>query len=177
MVQKDYDTNEKESAPVDTEGLYFLPYLSGERSPHNDVHAKGAFIGLTSTTTLEQMSKDVMEGVACSLRDCIEVVRKNGVKPARATICGGGAKSNLWRQIIADTLNLPLYTTSNKQGASYGAAILAMVGNNEYEDVATACKNILHQELTNTPMKENVKYYNKKYKIFKQLYPALKNII
>ena len=69
------------------------------------------------------------------------------------------------------------YTTSNKQGASYGAAILAMVGNNEYEDVATACKNILHHELTNTPMKENVKYYNKKYKIFKQLYPALKNII
>lgn len=175
--KKDYAADEKGSAQADTTGLYFLPYLSGERSPHNDVHAKGAFIGLTSTTTREQMSKAVMEGVAFALRDCMEVARKNGAIPARATICGGGAQSNLWRQITADILNLPLYTASNKQGASYGAAILAMVGNNEYKDVAAACKSILCKGKASIPIKENIEYYNKKYEIFKKLYPALKNII
>lgn len=175
--KKSYAADEKGSVQADTTGLYFLPYLSGERSPHNDVHAKGAFIGLTSTTTREQMSKAVMEGVAFALRDCMEVARKNGAIPARATICGGGAQSNLWRQITADILNLPLYTVSNKQGASYGAAILAMVGNNEYKDVAAACKSILRKGKASIPMKENIEYYNKKYEIFKKLYPALKNII
>ncbi len=173
---KDFLADEKIAAEADTAGLYFLPYLSGERSPHNDVNIKGAFIGLTSTTTRAQMSKAVMEGVAFALRDCLQVAINNGVVPASASVCGGGAQSNLWRQIIADILNLPLYVTSDNQGVAFGASILAMVGAGEYENVAAACENIVRKRKVNVPDKGKYENYNKKYEIFRQLYPALKAV-
>ena len=172
----DYATDEKEIAKVETNGLLFLPYLSGERSPHNDVNAKGAFIGLTSTTTKAQMSKAVMEGVAFALRDCLEVARANGLAVTNATICGGGAKSKTWRKIVSNVLNLPLSTPQTEQGPSYGAAILAMVGCGEYENVQSAINNLIQYKDEIQPNKATAQNYNEKYQLFKQLYPLLKEI-
>lgn len=156
--------------------MIFLPYLMGERSPHNDVNAKGCFIGLTATTTRAQMSKAVMEGVAFALRDCLEVAKENGVTPGYTNLCGGGAKSKTWRQIIADVLNLPVHILETEQGPAYGAAVLAMVGCGEYADVKEAADRIVRVREEICPNPKKVERYNKKYGIYKRFYPALKEI-
>ncbi len=176
LETNDYATDEKNVAAAETDGLFFLPYLSGERSPHNDVNAKGAFIGLTSTTTRAQMSKAVMEGVAFALKDCLEVAKTNGVQISSATICGGGAKSETWQQIIADVLNLPLFVTENKQSVAYGATILAMIGCKEYKELKSACKTLLKKGKILIPDSESVKNYNRKYGNFIKIYPAIKEL-
>ncbi len=172
----DYAYDEEQAAQAETDGLYFLPYLSGERSPHNDVNARGAFLGLTATATRAQMSKAVMEGVAFALRDCLEVAKANGVIPVKATVCGGGAKSKLWRHIIADVLNLPVLTCENAQGPAFGGAILAMVGCGEFEDVKNACKKLIRYEGEIKPKGDDSITYELKYQTYKLLYPALKNV-
>lgn len=170
----DYDGDERAAQECETEGLYFLPYLSGERSPHNDVNAKGAFIGLSATTTRAQMSKAVMDGVAFALRDCLEVAKANGIVIKCATLCGGGAKSALWRQIVADVSGVPVTVSQNVQGPAYGAAILAMVGCGEYESVQSAVKSIIKGGESLSPDPLRAEKYNKKYQVFKGLYPLLK---
>ncbi len=168
----DYDADEREVAKASTEGLYFLPYLSGERSPHNDVNAKGAFIGLTAQTTKAQMSRAVMEGVAFALRDCLEVAKQNGVNPTYTNICGGGAKSGTWKQIVADVLGIPVHIPETEQGPAYGAAILAMVGCGEYATVEQATKRIIKFKQVIQP--QNTTEYECKYCLYAKLYPALK---
>lgn len=165
------DESELEDSPT-----IFLPYLMGERSPHNDVNARGAFINLCATTTKGQMSKAVLEGVAFALRDCLEIAKQNGVYPTYSTICGGGARSTTWKQIMADVFNLPIRVLKTNQGPSYGAAILAMVGDGVYKSVEDATKAIVKVEETVQPRKDRVEYYQKKYELFKRLYPALKAI-
>lgn len=171
----DYSADEQEIAATETDNLLFLPYLCGERSPHNDVNAKGAFIGLTSTTTKAQMSRAVLEGVAFALRDCLEVAKSNGLTVTTATICGGGAKSKVWQQIISDVLNLPISTLQTEQGPSYGAAILAMVGYNQYNDVQTAINSLVQYKDEIRPNNVYVQKYNEKYQAFSRLYPLLKD--
>lgn len=129
---KDYDLDEKN---LEDSNVVFLPYLCGERSPHNDINARGAFINLSSVTTRGQMSKAILEGVSFAIKDCLEIAKDNGVVPLRTTICGGGAKSNSWKQIMADVLEIPVYTLKTNQGPSFGAAILAMVGDNKYPTI------------------------------------------
>lgn len=175
LGSKDYATDELAVSKTDNNGLLFLPYLSGERSPHNDVKAKGAFIGLTITTTRAQMSKAVMEGVAFALRDCLEVAKENGLKVDCATLCGGGAKSKVWREIVANVLNLPMCTLETEQGPSYGAAILAMVGCAEYADIQTAINKLVKLKNTIKPDNSIADKYDKKYEIYKQLYSLLKD--
>ena len=170
----DYARDEADINKTETDGLLFLPYLSGERSPHNDVKAKGAFIGLTSTTTKAQMSKAVLEGVAFALRDCLEVAKSNGLNVTKATVCGGGAKSKVWREIIANVLNLHIYTSTTEQGPAYGAAILAMAGCGEYENLQYAINKLVKLKDEIKPDKQMSETYNKKYQLFKQLYPLLK---
>lgn len=176
LETNDYATDEKNVAGAATDGLLFLPYLSGERSPHNDVNAKGAFIGLTSTTTRAQMSKAVMEGVAFALKDCLEVAKSNGVQISSATICGGGAKSKAWREIVANVLNIELHTLKTEQGPAYGAAILAAVGCGEYLTVQQAIEKLISYESKIVSDKAEVEKYEEKYLKFKKLYPLLKNI-
>ncbi len=176
LETNDYTTDEKNVTNAETDGLLFLPYLSGERSPHNDVNAKGAFIGLTSTTTRAQISKAVMEGVAFALKDCLEVAKSNGVQVSSATICGGGAKSNAWKEIVANVLNVELQTLKTEQGPAYGAAILATVGCGEYPTVQKAIEKLISYESKIAPDKAEVEKYEKKYLKFKKLYPLLKNI-
>ena len=156
--------------------VFFLPYLMGERSPHNDVNARGAFIGMRADTTRQEMTLAVLEGVAFALRDCLEAARINGAQILRTKLCGGGAKSSLWRKIIANVMNLPVDIPQTEQGPAYGAAILAMVGSGEYETVQKAVNTIVHVKETVLPDKNIAKLYEEKYQHFVKLYPALKNI-
>ncbi len=161
---------------LEDSNVVFLPYLNGERSPHNDVNARGAFINLSSITTRGQMSKSILEGVAFAIKDCLEVAKENGIIPTKTTICGGGAKSNTWKQVIADVLEIPVYTLKTNQGPSYGAAILAMVGDGKYASVEDAVSHIIKVSDCIEPNLDKKDYYDRKYCVFKKLYHALKNL-
>jgi xylulokinase len=156
--------------------VYFLPYLMGERSPHNDVNARGVFFGMRPDTTRKQMTVAVMEGVAFALRDCLEIARLSGLDVTKATICGGGAKSELWKEIIANVLNVQISTTKTEQGPAYGAAILAMVGAGQFESVSSATKALVEYTQTIKPKAQLVEKYNARYKKFAAIYPALKGV-
>ena len=167
---------QKDEANLADSNVIFLPYLTGERSPHNDVNARGAFINLSATTTRGEMSKAILEGVAFALKDCLEIAKTNGIFPTYSSICGGGAKSRIWKQIVADVLNIPIHVLKTNQGPSYGAAILAMVGDGIYKNAEEATKSIIKVEEIIQPSQNRIEYYQKKYELFKKLYPALKNI-
>ena len=155
--------------------VYFLPYLMGERSPHNDVNARGAFLGMRANTTREEMNLAVLEGVAFALRDCVEVARSSGTIVSKTAICGGGAKSEVWKKIIANVLNAEVVSLETEQGPSYGAAILAMVGTGEYATVKEATDRIVKEKSSVLPEKDLTEKYEAKYQKFKKLYPCLKN--
>ena len=156
--------------------VYFLPYLMGERSPHNDVTARGAFIGMRPDTTRGQMTLAVLEGVAFALRDCMEAAKKNGAHIARTKLCGGGAKSKLWRKIVANVMNMPVDIPQTEQGPGFGAAMLAMVGCGEYGSVQAAADAIVRVRETVLPDPEIAAAYEEKYRHFTKLYPALKGL-
>ncbi|MBO7700482.1 MAG: xylulokinase, partial [Eubacteriaceae bacterium] len=172
----DYDLDEEEVLGCDTGDTIFLPYLTGERSPHNDVDIRGAFINLGATTTRAQMSRAVMEGVAFALRDCMEIAKLSNERIIETTLCGGGAKSKAWRQILADILDTPIDIPETEQGPSYGAAILAMVGCGEYPSVDAACEKLIRTRERICPDRESVKRYEEKYRAFRKLYPLLKSL-
>lgn len=175
LKTKDYDGATK-GATLGENDVYFLPYLMGERSPHNDVNARGVFFGLRPDTTREQMSLAVLEGVSFALRDCLEIARANGLTITKTNLCGGGAKSKLWREIIANVLNVDVYMTETEQGPSFGSAILSMVGAGEYASLDVATKEIIKSNLVATPDDELAQKYEKRYSVFKTLYPALKEV-
>ena len=156
--------------------VYFLPYLMGERSPHNDVNARGAFIGMRPDTSRGQMTLAVLEGVAFALRDCLEAARKNGVRIGRTMLCGGGAKSPLWRKIIANVMDLPVDLPQTEQGPSFGAAMLAMVGCGEYATVRAAAEAIVRVRETVLPDPAIARRYEEHYAVFRSLYPALRGV-
>ncbi len=156
--------------------VYFLPYLMGERSPHNDVTARGAFIGMRPDTTRGQMTLAVLEGVAFALRDCMEAAKKNGAHIACTKLCGGGAKSKLWRKIVANVMNMPVDIPQTEQGPGFGAAMLAMVGCGEYGAVQEAASAIVRVRETVLPDKQIAADYEARYRHFTKLYPALKGL-
>ena len=156
--------------------VYFLPYLMGERSPHNDVNARGAFIGMRPDTTRKQMTLAVLEGVTFALRDCLEAAKKNGIEVNKTKLCGGGAKSPLWRKIVANVMNMPVEIPQTEQGPSYGGAMLAMVGCGEYKTVKDASQAIVKVKETVYPETETAQKYEARYQIFKSLYPALNDV-
>lgn len=157
-------------------GTYFLPYLMGERSPHNDVCARGAFIGMRPDTTREHMVLAVLEGVAFALRDCVEIAKASGVRIDATKICGGGAKSKIWRKIVANVLGVPVLRPQIEEGPAYGGAILAMVGCGEYGSVLEATNALIKTKDVTEPTADLVEKYNKKYEAFTRLYPALKDV-
>lgn len=156
--------------------VYFLPYLMGERSPHNDTRAKGAFIGMRPSTTRKQMTLAVMEGVTFALRDCIEIAKNSGVRIDKSLICGGGAKNEIWRTVVANVLGIEVFRPEIEEGPAYGGAILAMVGCGEYESVIEATEKLVKTRDSILPSEELVKAYEEKYQVFKALYPALKDV-
>lgn len=170
---KDYE-NEVQGAALGDNGVFFLPYLMGERSPHNDVNACGAFIGMRANTTRREMSLAVLEGVAFALRDCVEAAREGGIDVVQATVCGGGAKSAVWKSILSNVLNCDILSPETEQGPSYGAAMLAMVGTGAYTSVEEAVRSLVHICERISPDAALVQKYERKYRLFRKLYPALK---
>ena len=156
--------------------VYFLPYLMGERSPHNDVTARGAFIGMRPDTTRGMMTLAMLEGVTFALRDCLEAAKKNGATIPRTKLCGGGAKSKLWRKIVANVMNLPVDIPQTEQGPGFGAAMLAMVGCGEYASVREAADAIVRVKETVLPDSDIAAQYEERYRHFTKLYPALKGL-
>ena len=154
--------------------VYFLPYLMGERSPHNNPNARGTFIGMTMDTTRADMTQAVLEGVAFALRDSLEVAKSLGIKLERTKICGGGAKSPLWKKMIANIMNLKVDVIESEEGPALGGAMLAAVACGEYKSVEEAAEKIVKIVDTVEPEQELAAKYEERYKQFKQIYPACK---
>ncbi len=173
---KDYGREQKEITGLGENRVFWLPYLMGERSPHNDPDIRAAFIGMSMDTTREDMTLAVLEGVAFGLRDSLEVARSIGAAPERTEICGGGARSPLWRKIIASVMDLKVDLIESEEGPGYGAAILAAVGCGAYGSVKEAAEKLVKVTGTEEPDPALVKKYEEKYRKFRAFYPALKNL-
>jgi xylulokinase len=164
-----------QDVPAGSEGVLFLPYLTGERTPHPDPLARGAFVGLTVRHNQAHMTRSVLEGVAFGLRDSFELMREAGLGSVeQVRITGGGAKSPIWRQILADVFGVELVTVSSEEGAAYGAALLAAVGSGVWPDVPAACRQVIQITGSTKPQSEQMAIYDRQYAIYRDLYPALK---
>lgn len=172
-----YQDLNREAAAVapGAEGLFFLPYLSGERTPHPDPLARGCFCGLTLRHGRGHMARAVMEGVGFGLRDALEIMRNLGIRPQRIIASGGGAKSELWRQILADIFDTQIVTLNVNEGAAYGAAALASVGVGAHASIESVCDNWL-QETSLTKPSGARDSYEASYPIYADLYPRLKPV-
>ena len=167
----------KEQEGIDKLGenhVYFLPYLMGERSPHNNPDARGVFFGMSMDTTRADMTQAVLEGVTFGLRDSLEVARSLGLHIERTKICGGGAKSPLWKKMVANIMNLKVDVLENEQGPAMGGAMLAAVGCGAYPDVETIAKKIVKVVETVEPDPELTAKYEERYQKFRTLYPTMK---
>ena len=173
---KDYASEQKNINKLGENHVYFLPYLMGERSPHNDPQARGTFVGMTMDTTREDMTQAVLEGVAFALRDSFEVAKSLGIKIERTKICGGGAKSPLWKKMIANILNVKVDVIESEEGPSMGGAMLAAVAAGEYASVEEIAAKFVHVVDTVEPEPELAKKYDERYAQFKEIYPALKPV-
>ncbi len=173
-----YELTNQEAAksPIGANKLIYAPYLMGERTPHLDSDCRGMFFGLSGMHTRRDLLRAVMEGVTYSLNDCLGVLGEMGVAPETMLACGGGGKSKLWRQMLADVMNCPVATTVNTEGPALGVAILAGVGAGLYKSVQEACKVMIHENPPQDPIPENVPKYAAVYKVFHQLYAANKDL-
>lgn len=161
--------------PPGSEGLLYLPYLTGERTPHPDPFARGAFVGLTVRHTTDHLTRAVLEGVGFGLRDSFTLIEGAGLKTAhQVRISGGGAKSPLWRQILADILGTELVTVNTAEGAAYGTALLAGVGAGIWPDAETACSKVIKITGATQPTEAASEVYDTYYRLYRELYPALK---
>ena len=170
-----------EQAPITDDKLgenhvYFLPYLMGERSPINDTNARGTLVGMTMDTTRADITQAVLEGVAFAIRDSLEVARSLGIEIKRSMLCGGGAKSPLWRKIMANVLGIELDLPVSEQGPGMGGAMLAMVCCGAYSSVREVCEKLVRVSETVKPDGDLTAKYERRYQAFKQIYPALKGV-
>ncbi len=171
----EYSAEQKQIKALGENEVFYLPYLMGERSPHNDPDVRGAFVGLGMGTSRADMTQAVLEGVAFGLRDSLEVARSLGILPASSRVCGGGARSPLWRKILANVLNLRLERVESEEGPGYGAAILAAVGCGVYASVEEAVGRLVRVADTEEPEPTLAARYEEKYQKFRALYPALRD--
>lgn len=175
---QDYASAQKEitDEKLGRSHVFFLPYLMGERSPINDTDARGAFVGLTMDNSRADMTQAVLEGVAFAIRDSLEVARSLGIDVKRSRICGGGAKSPLWRKMIANICKLDLELIESEEGPGYGGAMLAAVACGEYASVEDAAAKLVKVVGTVAPEPELAARYEERYQAFRMLYPALKDV-
>ena len=173
-IEFDALVDEAADVPPGAEGLFFLPYLTGERTPHPDPLTRGAWVGLTIRHTRAHLTRAVLEGVAFGLKDSFTLIQEAGLGEIKQVrISGGGAKSPLWRQIMADVLGAELVTINTTEGAAYGAALLAGVGAHVWPDVSAACNTAISVTGSTSPNAENVARYAPYYERYRALYPAL----
>ena len=174
LRDKDYTKAQDEIGDLGENHVFFQPYLMGERSPHNDPKVRAMFIGMSMDTTRADMVQAVLEGVMFGLRDSFENAKALGNDIKSASICGGGAKSPLWRKIAANILGIPIHTVENDEGPSLGGAILAAVGCGKFASLEEACSAIVREKNVTKPDPELVQKYNERYTEFKTLYPMTK---
>ena len=171
---KEYTKEQENITKLGENNVFFLPYLMGERSPHNNPDARGTFIGLTMDTTREDMTQAVLEGVAFAIRDSFEVAKSLGIQIERTKICGGGAKSPLWRRMIANVLNIKVDRIESEEGPALGGAMLAAVACGEYATVQECADKLIKIKSVTEPDPALVKKYAARYELWHKLYPALK---
>lgn len=176
LKTKDFVSEQENIDNLGENKVFFLPYLMGERSPHNDPAARGTFIGMSMDTKREDMTLAILEGVTFALRDSLEVAKSLGIEIKKTMICGGGAKSPLWKRLVANIMNVEVEVPISEEGPGFGAAILAAVGCKEYGSVEEAAKNIIKVKERIKPDAELVAKYEDRYQKFKKIYPALKGI-
>ena len=176
LKTKEYGNEQKNITKLGENHVYFLPYLMGERSPHNDPAARGTFIGMSMDSTREDMTQAVLEGVAFALRDSFEVAKSLGINITKTKICGGGAKSPLWKKMIANILNVEVEVIESEEGPALGGAMLAAVACGEYATVEDAAAKIVKVIDTVKPEKGLVDAYELRYQTFKNIYPTVKKL-
>ena len=173
---KDFSGEEGGIAPekLGENDVFFLPYLMGERSPHNDPAARGAFIGMRMDSSRADMTQAVMEGVAFAIRDCVEIARSQGIVLHSSTLCGGGARSRIWRTILANVLGITLQLPQTEQGPGYGAAMLAAVACGAFADVKSCADALVRIRDEVVPDPKLTEKYTAAYKHWRSIYPALR---
>ena len=176
LEDKDYAKAQGKIGALGENNVFYLPYLMGERSPHNNPDARAVFVGMTADTKQEDMTQAVLEGVVFGLRDSLEVAKSLGMKIEKTKICGGGAKSALWKQMIANIMNMEVEVIESEEGPALGGAMLAAVGCGVYADVEEAAEKIVKVIDCVKPEKELVEKYEKQYQKFKTIYPAMKGV-
>ncbi len=173
-VSYDTLTAEAEKAPAGSNGLYWLPYLMGERTPHLDATARGGWIGITAKHTRADMIRSLLEGVSYSQKDCLDIIEELGVRVESVRASGGGAQSPFWRQLLADIFDKRVVVLETQEGSAYGAALLAQVGTGAYASVPEVCRAAIREVDSVSPSMKNVETYRRGHDVFKALYPALK---
>jgi xylulokinase len=163
-------------SPAGAQGLFWLPYLMGERTPHLDAEARGAWIGLTAKHQKSDLVRAILEGVCFSQKDGLEIVASLGARPELVRLSGGGGKSPFWHQLFADVFNLRVATLETQEGSAYGAALLAMVGSKHFADAGEACSATVKEVAVVDPDADQMNFYQKQYAVYRSLYPALKEI-
>jgi len=176
LVGREYDYINEQASHIKpgSEGVIFLPYLFGERTPHRDPKARGAYFGISGIHSQKHLIRAVFEGVAFGLKDSLELIKDLGVKPSQIRLTGGGAKSLLWRQILADVFAAEVRTMQADEGPAFGAALLAGVGGGVYANAGEAVKNTVALGDSCEPNSDNSKRYEDIYPLFKSLYQSLK---
>lgn len=175
---ENYDAlmSEASQAPAGAQGLFWLPYLMGERTPHLDAQCRGGWIGLTARHRRAEMIRALIEGVSYSQQDCLDIVAGLGVDPRIVRLSGGGAKSPVWRQILADVFGRPVATLESQEGSAHGAALLGMVAAGGFPSVEAACRSAVREVDTLAPQPESAAYYARAWRTYQALYPALRPI-
>mgnify|MGYP002508155285 FL=1 len=176
LKTKDFGAEQAKIAKLGENQVFYLPYLMGERSPHNNPDARAMFIGMSMDTAREDMTQAVLEGVTFGLRDSLEVAKSLGLQIERTKICGGGARSSLWKKILANIMNLKVDVIESEEGPALGGAMLAAVGCKEYPDVETIAGKVVKVVDTVEPEPELVAKYEERYQKFKKIYPAVKEL-
>jgi xylulokinase len=169
-------TAEASESPAGAQGLFWLPYLMGERTPHLDAAARGGWIGLTARHTRADLIRAVIEGVSYSQRDCLDIIQSLGVAVNSVRVSGGGAQSDFWRRLLASILNKRVVTLQTQEGSAYGAAVLALAGTGAYTSVPEACRAVIQETDSLYPQDPDAAFYEKAHRVYQALYPALQPI-
>jgi xylulokinase len=174
----DYDelTAEAAMSTCCAQGLYWLPYLMGERTPHLDASARGGWIGITAKHNRADLIRSVLEGVSFSQKDCLDIIQQMGVPVESVRVSGGGARSPFWRQLLADVFAKPVVTLETQEGSAYGAALLSLVGTGIYSSVPEACRTVIRENERVESRSYESQQYARGHEVYRALYPSLKPI-
>jgi xylulokinase len=170
-------TAEAARSPAGAQGLFWLPYLMGERTPHLDAHARGGWIGITAKHSRADLIRAVLEGVAFSQKDALDLIEELGVSVTSVRTSGGGARSGLWRRILAGVLAKRVVTLASGEGSAYGAALLAMAGSGEFSSVEEACRAAIRETESLDPPPAEQAFYAQAHRTYRALYPALRSVL